>query len=63
MGKEFSGTSKNGDFQEALSKAIDLAKRGLGPTDFVRWKLTNMTGENGGFVLQNDLTVTIDAEV
>lgn len=58
--KTFNGTSKKGDFHEALHAAIGAAKEGL-TTDFVRWRLEKVSGENGGFILQNDLTVTIAA--
>jgi len=61
MKKEFSGTSDNGDFHEALAKAIAKAKLGLGPTDYVRRKLRDMRGENGVVVLLNKLTVRITA--
>lgn len=56
----FEGTSKNGDIQEALAAAIDAAKDGL-RTDFVRWRLEELSGEDGGFVLVRDVTVRIHA--
>ena len=58
--RRFSGTSNKGDFREALASAIAEAKQGLG-TDLVRWTLLLVTGVNGGFAGQNDLTVHIKA--
>ena len=59
--ERFSGTSKNDDFQEALRLAIAAAKDGL-RTDFVQWTLIRVFDEDGGVVLQNDLTVEIEAD-
>ena len=59
-GRKFKGTSKNGDIQEALAIAIAAAKDGL-KTDLVRWTLEEVSGEDGGFVLVTDVTVTINA--
>jgi hypothetical protein len=56
----FSGTSDTGDFQVALTLAIDAAKEGLGAT-LVQWTLLLVYGANGGVVGQNDLTVEIEA--
>jgi hypothetical protein len=58
----FSGTSKKGDIQDALTQAIETAKAKL-TTDLVQWKLVTIEGENGGFVEEANLTVTIDAHV
>jgi flavin-binding protein dodecin len=57
---KFTGTSKNGDIQEALANAIGAAKDGL-KTDLVRWTLDEISGEDGGFVLVRDITVKINA--
>ena len=57
----FEGTSKNGDIQEALAEAIAAAKGGLS-TDHVKWRLEELSGEDGGFVLVNEVTVKIHAE-
>jgi hypothetical protein len=62
QGIEYSGTSTGGNFAEALSQAIKAAKIGL-QSDLVKWKITRIEGEDGGFVLKNDLTVTILASV
>jgi hypothetical protein len=58
--RRFSGTSSKGDFREALALAIAEAKQGLGIT-LVKWTLLLVTGVNGGFAGQNDLTVHIRA--
>ena len=58
----YTGTSDNSDFNEALLLAIAAAKEGLG-SDFVTWVLLVVTGANGGFAGQNDLTVEIEATV
>lgn len=58
---KFEGTSKNGDIQEALAEAIAAAKAGL-RTDLVRWRLEELSGEDGGFVLVRDITVRIHAK-
>jgi hypothetical protein len=61
-GSRFEGTSNQGDFNEALQNAIAAAKDGL-TTSFVTWKLLDVSGQNGGFVGVNDLTVSIEAQV
>lgn len=53
-----SGTSKSGDFAEALSAAIDSALQ-RHSSDFVAWRLKEVSGAFGGFVAENTLTVTI----
>jgi hypothetical protein len=58
----YSGTADNGDINVALRLAIAAAKEGLG-SDFVTWTLLRVSGANGGFVGQNDLTVEIEASV
>lgn len=55
----FIGTSKNGDFAEALAEAIATAKNQI-PTDHVTWKLIEVSGQDGGFVLVRELAVTIE---
>jgi hypothetical protein len=60
--QRFSGTSGKGDFHEALNLAIADAMSGLG-TDLVKWTLLLVSGVNGGFRGQNDLTVEIEAAV
>lgn len=56
----FEGKSKNGDIQEALADAIAAAKTGL-ITDFVRWRLEQLSGEDGGFIPVRDVIVKIHA--
>ena len=58
----FEGTSNQGDFTEALQNAIAAAKDGLSST-LVTWKLLEVSGQNGGFVGVNELTVSIQADV
>ena len=59
----FSGTSRNGDFQEALSDAITAATSGLGggPDLMVNWHVLLISGVNGGIAGLNNLTVEIFA--
>jgi hypothetical protein len=60
----FSGTSNNGDFQEALGLAIKAAEDelGKGGADFrITWYLLLVGGVRGGIIGQNDLTVEIAA--
>lgn len=61
-GSKFEGTSNEGDFNEALQRAIAAALEGLSST-LVTWRLLEVSGENGGFTLANNLTVTIEARV
>ena len=60
--KKFKGTSGKGDFQEALTKAINKAASSTGGADMtIKWVFISANGENGGFVPKNSLTVTIEA--
>ncbi len=54
-------TSETGDLNEALLEAIGRAKDEL-KTDFVRWNLQSLDGENGGFTHQHHVSVTITAK-
>ena len=56
--RAFKGSSKNGNIHEAIADAISKAKNSF-PSDFVEWKLENVSGQNGGFVLQNLIEVEI----
>ena len=58
--KIFEGLSEKGNFQEALFQAIQKAKEQF-KTDFVTWKLNEISGEDGGFVNVTRLTVSINA--
>jgi hypothetical protein len=60
MADYFEGVSDNGSLEEALFNAISQAKGEL-TTDLVTWKLIDISGENGGFVLLNRLKVRIQA--
>lgn len=57
---KFEGTSARGDINEALQNAIGAAKDGL-KSEQVEWRLEELSGVNGGFVPQNDITVRIHA--
>ena len=62
MKKEtFEGTSTNGSIEEAVTKAIILAKNKL-KADFVIWNLDSVFGANGGLIYSNIVTVSIKAK-
>ncbi len=54
----FTGVSRNGDIHEALRHAIALAKQTF-TTDFVTWTFSFMSGQDGGFVLEQTVRVGI----
>ena len=58
--QNFTGTSKNGDINEAIANAIQKAKVAL-QTDIIEWTLNTTKGRNGGFLLIDDLEVEIMA--
>jgi hypothetical protein len=58
----YTGTADNGDINVALKLAIQAAKEGLG-SDIVVWIMLVVSGANGGFAGQNDLTVEIEASI
>lgn len=58
----YTGTSNNQDFNEALRLAVEAAKEGLG-SSIVVWILLVVSGANGGFAGQTDLTVEIEASI
>ncbi|AZG77551.1 hypothetical protein [Methylocystis rosea] len=58
-GKRFTGLSQTGQFKEALDDAIASAKGAL-HTDYIDWRLFGVSGRNGGFILQDELSVTIE---
>jgi hypothetical protein len=60
--RTFSGTSKQADLKEALANAILAAKEGI-PTDYVEWRLIELSGKDGGYVLLQDLSVLIEVSV
>ena len=62
MKKEtFEGTSTNGSIEEAVAKAIVLAKNKL-KVDFLVWNLDSVVGANGGLIYSNIVTVSIKAK-
>lgn len=58
--KKFKGISTVGDFNEALSNAIQDAKEKL-HTDRVEWEISKISGRNGGYILENILEITVSA--
>jgi hypothetical protein len=58
----FTGLSKRGRLDEAIADAIEIAKRTI-PSDYVEWKLCEVSGKNGGFVLAQEITVTIEVSI
>ncbi|MCE7066664.1 hypothetical protein [Dyadobacter sp. CY326] len=60
--QSFTGVSERGDINEALNNAIALVKEHL-TTDLVSWKLKEISGTNGGFILVTHLAVKIEAVV
>jgi len=59
--KRFTGTSKKGNLEEALERAIKAARKGLGNPEQIIWTLLLVSGVNGGIAPQDDLTVEIEA--
>lgn len=57
----FTGTSRSGNLAEALNQAIANAKASL-KTDFIKWKLEKLFGEDGGGVNVQVLSVEISAK-
>jgi hypothetical protein len=57
----FEGMSENGLIQEALNNAIEIAKETL-KTDLIKWKLEEMSGEDGGFIQKHFLSIKIHAQ-
>jgi hypothetical protein len=61
-GKLFSGSSRKGNFEEALADAITKARASAPGADRqVRWTLKEVSGVNGGIDPLNILTVEIEA--
>ncbi len=62
--KLFKGTSKSGDVEQALQKAIAAAERSVRhPDAMVEWTLKSVSGRSGGIAGFRDVTVTIEAKV
>jgi hypothetical protein len=59
--KNYSGSSKKGDVQEALGNAIAEARKAMPGADRqVRWTLKKVSGVNGGIDPLNIATVEIE---
>lgn len=56
--RTFTGISLNGDFNEALSDAIQNAKEEL-ETSYLEWELSKVAGKDGGVVALNRIEVNI----
>lgn len=63
-GQVFKGTSKKGDFKEALDAAIQAAMATARGNDRqVRWTFKSLSGVNGGIIGAHEVTVTIEAVI
>jgi hypothetical protein len=62
--RTFTGTSDKGDFEEALSSAVQSAMESRqGAADaMIEWKLKSVSGVQGGFAGFRKITVTIEAK-
>lgn len=60
--QKFAGTSVRGDLSEAIAEAINTAKHSI-PTDYVEWKLLDISGKDGGFALTQEISATIEVSV
>lgn len=61
--KEFHGTSRKGDMEEALNKAIAAAQSSIRhPDGMVNWTLKTVSGRQGGIAGFREVTVTIEAQ-
>lgn len=58
---KFIGSSSIGNIQDALLDAFEKAKQEL-ETDLFTWKLLEISGKYGGFVIVNNVEVEILAE-
>src|SRR6476469_4923290 len=62
--RQFKGTSKKGDMNEALHEAVAAAERSVRhPDAMVDWTLKSVVGRSGGIAGFNEVTVTIEARV
>jgi hypothetical protein len=59
--RTFTGISRRGRLEEALADAITAAKAGI-PSDYVEWKLLDVSGKDGGFTLVQEVEVTIEVQ-
>lgn len=57
----FTGTSKNGNFQEALDAAIAAAQAAEPGADMItNWRLGTVSGEAGGIAGKREITVEVE---
>ena len=62
--KLFKGSSRTGDVEEAIKKAIAAAERSVRhPDAMVEWTLKSISGRSGGIAGFREVTVTIEAKV
>ncbi len=61
--KQYTGTSKKGNLQEALRLAIRAVELPPGADRMVEWTLKEVSGRQGGFAGFNEVTVAIEARV
>ena len=60
--RQFRGTSRTGDIEEALKNAVAAAGRTVNhPDAMVEWTLKSIAGRSGGIAGFNEVTVVIDA--
>ena len=60
----FTGTDSNGDFQVALEAAVAAAEAAAGCCDQrIEYSVLGTSGQRGGLVFVNDITVTIKAVI
>ncbi|MFC4640275.1 hypothetical protein [Deinococcus hohokamensis] len=63
MSKIYEGSSRTGDFSEALRLAIDQAKTDRPEADpLITWHLAAVRGQHGGFAGLNQITVIIEVK-
>jgi hypothetical protein len=61
--KTFSGSSRNGKFEDAVTAAIDAARKAMPGDREVKWTLKKVSGVNGGIDPLNIMTVEIEVPV
>jgi len=57
--RHFSGLSSRADLSEAIAIAIKRAKDSMS-TDYIEWRLIDIFGKDGGFVVLHEIGVTIE---
>lgn len=58
----FTGTDANGNFQAALDDAVAQAETAAGCCDIrIQYEVLDTTGQRGGFIYLNDISVRIHA--